>query len=227
MNKFTFSLLLSLLFASYAFSQDYTPQFRHNLKGTIKDVNGIIYPGLSLKFISEKRQDSTSADINGDFEINLPPGRYKVTMDKFRSKDFLAFLDIQENGLNPNDLEFTFEPAGETGEKSWPKIIKSVNAPYPPAARAVRAGGEIIVAITIDKEGKVTAANVESGNPLLRAASAHAARSFLFESSDKDGPREAKLIFVFLAGAKGKEGLRRYTNPFRFEILADNSIQID
>ena len=60
------------------------------------------------------------------------------------------------------------------------KAISLPKPPYPPAAKAVKAQGEVNVQVTIDETGKVTAANAVSGNSLLRDAAERAARSARF-----------------------------------------------
>jgi TonB family protein len=51
---------------------------------------------------------------------------------------------------------------------------------YPPAAKAVRAGGAVSVQVLIDENGNVISANAVSGHPLLHAAAASAARGARF-----------------------------------------------
>lgn len=51
---------------------------------------------------------------------------------------------------------------------------------YPPAARAVRAGGSVSVQVLISESGSVISASAVSGHPLLRAAAASAARGARF-----------------------------------------------
>ncbi len=51
---------------------------------------------------------------------------------------------------------------------------------YPPAAKAVRAGGAVNVQVTVDENGNVVSANAVSGHPLLRASAVEAARSAKF-----------------------------------------------
>ncbi len=46
---------------------------------------------------------------------------------------------------------------------------------YPPAARAVRAGGPVVVRVIINEEGKIYSAEALTGHPLLRHASEAAA----------------------------------------------------
>lgn len=53
--------------------------------------------------------------------------------------------------------------------------------PYPPAARAVRASGNVTVQVLVDESGRVISANAVSGHPLLRAAAVQAARSAKFK----------------------------------------------
>lgn len=58
---------------------------------------------------------------------------------------------------------------------------------YPPAARAVRAGGSVAVQVLIDENGNVISASAASGNPLLRAAAVAAARGAKFSPTKLSG----------------------------------------
>ena len=225
MKKLSLSVSLVLLLAGIAFSQTtaFTEiLFRHRLKGTVKDQTSAVYSGITLHFNGEQRSDAVSANINGEFETNLLAGKYTVTVNKINSESFVAYLNIEENGLNPNNVEFIVDSSNaycaDPAAKSCPKILKSVKAAYPPAARAVRAGGEVVVGVKIDKEGSVLSASAESGHPLLRSASMTAARGYLFEAADNADTREVRLTFVFLDGTKEREGITRYSNPYRIEI---------
>lgn len=60
------------------------------------------------------------------------------------------------------------------------KAINLVKPPYPLAAKAVHAAGEVNVQVTIDEQGNVTAANAVNGHPLLRSAAVTAARASKF-----------------------------------------------
>ncbi|MDQ6786167.1 MAG: energy transducer TonB [Acidobacteriota bacterium] len=60
------------------------------------------------------------------------------------------------------------------------KVLKFVQPEYPPAAKAVKAGGAVSVQVTFDEQGKVISAKAVSGHPLLRAASEQAARKCEF-----------------------------------------------
>lgn len=52
---------------------------------------------------------------------------------------------------------------------------------YPPAARAVRATGQITVGVVVNRDGNVVCANSVTGHPLLKAAVANAAKEWKFE----------------------------------------------
>ena len=60
---------------------------------------------------------------------------------------------------------------------------KAVSKPapeYPAIARAARASGTVVVRITVDKSGRVSEAEAESGHPLLQQAAASAVRQWRF-----------------------------------------------
>ena len=58
---------------------------------------------------------------------------------------------------------------------------------YPPSARAVYAEGAVEVQVLIDYNGKVIAAAVLSGHPLLQSTSLQAARYALFKPTKIEG----------------------------------------
>jgi len=59
--------------------------------------------------------------------------------------------------------------------------------PYPPTAKAVRAGGDVNVQVTIDETGKVISAKAIDGNILLRPAAEKAAWSARFKPTTLTG----------------------------------------
>lgn len=58
--------------------------------------------------------------------------------------------------------------------------IKRVNPEYPPLAKAANVSGTVVVEITIDEQGVVSAARAVSGHPLLLDAAVTAARQWEF-----------------------------------------------
>lgn len=78
------------------------------------------------------------------------------------------------------------------------KAISLPKPAYPPAARAVRAGGTVSVQLTIDEDGNVSSAAAVSGHPLLRAAAVAAAREAKFSPTTDGGkPVPVKGVVVY------------------------------
>lgn len=78
---------------------------------------------------------------------------------------------------------------------------KAVNLPlpaYPPAAKAVGAGGTVSVQVMIDEEGNVISAEAVSGHPLLRGAAVDAARMARFSPTLLSGqPVKISGVIVY------------------------------
>jgi protein TonB len=76
--------------------------------------------------------------------------------------------------------------------------IKRVQPPYPPIAKAARAQGQVQVQVTISEDGRVIAADVVSGHPLLRDAALQAARQWIFKPTELSGvPVKVQGILSF------------------------------
>lgn len=177
---------------------------------------------VRLFITGNNKTTSITTNVDGEFNTQLSPGRYEITVERIVSNKFTAFIEIRENGINPNDVEFITETnpicCGEFPDKIYPKILSLPKPPYPIAARVARAVGRVDVSVKIDKQGRVTSAKAESGHPLLRTASEQAASQSLFETSENAIEREAKLTFVFLGSGKN---LKHYSNRYRTEIFND------
>jgi len=65
--------------------------------------------------------------------------------------------------------------------------IKRANPSYPQEAQDAMVTGAVVVEITVDEEGKVIAASVVSGHPLLRGAAVEAARQWQFTPTTLQG----------------------------------------
>lgn len=79
-----------------------------------------------------------------------------------------------------------------------PPVVHA-EVPDCPLALRARIHGRVLLRVTIDKEGKVTASAVEHGVPFATQCSELAAKKWLFAPSDRDEAREARLSFLFLA----------------------------
>jgi len=221
MRKLFFAcFLFALCFVSSTFGQETLTEKLYKFKGVVKDENSAVIAGTRLSFNGNNKTYAIT-NGNGEFTTELLPGKYEITINKYISSDFVAFIEIQENGLNPNNVEFVIK-TDETLPKTYPKLLSLPQPRFPPAARAVRATGELIVLVKIGKDGKVMSAITESGHPLLKAASEQAAKNSIFETSETVGEREARLTFVFLDDFSDdkKQKLKHYTNLYRLEIIA-------
>lgn len=75
------------------------------------------------------------------------------------------------------------------------KAISLPQPDYPPIARAARASGKVTVMVIVDEEGKIVAAQAESGHPLLQAAAVKAAREARFAPTLLEG-KPVKVLGV-------------------------------
>ncbi|HEV2827262.1 MAG TPA: TonB family protein [Pyrinomonadaceae bacterium] len=67
------------------------------------------------------------------------------------------------------------------------KALSLPKPPYPPLARAAKAGGMVVVQVTVDEQGNVISARAVSGHPLLQAAAVAAARAAKFSPTKLSG----------------------------------------
>ena len=93
------------------------------------------------------------------------------------------------------------------GQDVFPSVTRYESAIYPAAARAVGAGGSVLVAIEVNQRGEVISAVAQNGFPLLRKASELAAEKWTF--SRLEGNHFLTIRFLFnLPSRKEKEGFR-------------------
>lgn len=80
---------------------------------------------------------------------------------------------------------------------NFPKPVSLPKPPYPPAALAVRAKGDVTVEARIDSGGQVISAEALTGHPLLRRAAEQAAKASRFEARSTKQPPYVILIYRF------------------------------
>jgi TonB family protein len=71
-----------------------------------------------------------------------------------------------------------------------PKLIKRVNPKYPGKALKLKVQDKVVLEITVDKAGKVVAAMVIDGHPLLRTAAMEAVKQWEFQPVVRDGVKK-------------------------------------
>ncbi|HVF48728.1 MAG TPA: energy transducer TonB [Pyrinomonadaceae bacterium] len=102
-------------------------------------------------------------------------------------------------------------------QQRQPVVISSVTPEYPPGAAQARAGGEVIVELKIDAEGRATAARVVEGLETLNEAAREAAMRWRFGAVlDKTSVRDVRLTFFFdrWSVAAQSEHVRAAASPF-------------
>lgn len=218
-----FSLLIFCFSVAYSLSQNN----KYKLRGVFKTPDSSVIPAMNIYINKNGEKSSSFTDINGEFQIELSPGDYELTVNSEFSETFKAFIKIEENGLNPNFVEFIIEPNVNPCGENCPKILNFIAPKYPAAAMAVRASGEVAVSAKIDKNGKVISAVAISGHTLLRKVSEEAAKNFLFEPSENFNEREVKLTFVFIPYIGETKDIKRFFNPYRLAVLAKTYIIVD
>src|ERR1043165_6211024 len=111
---FGLSLLLMsfALFAGSALGQTATTG---SIEGTVTDSQGASVPGVAVKVTSPNLISAQTAttDDSGRYKIlNLPPGRYAVTIEA--EKGFAKFerSDVEVNLSRTSAVEIQLQPAG-------------------------------------------------------------------------------------------------------------------
>lgn len=197
--------------------------FRHTLTGKVTTPDSSVIQGLRLQFQGVDKPKYAVTDNNGKFEIDLEQGDHIVTIEPVELYPFKAFIKIDQKGPNPTDLNLTVDPSRVCCNQStgvpFPKPLSLPKPPFPPAARAVRATGEVIVNVSIDRDGNVISATALSGHPLLKAASVSAAKRSKFEPAENGNERDARLVYVFIVDDTENKTLVRYSNQYRVIII--------
>ena len=152
MKKLFFVCLLLISgFVGLTFAQEKTSEKLYEFKGTVKDENASVIAGTSLFFNGNNKKFAVTSNADGEFTTQLSVGTYEITINKDISSSFVAFIEIRENAINPNNVEFVIKTntlcCGQSPDKVFPKLVKFIVPPYPAAARAVRATGEVIVTV--------------------------------------------------------------------------------
>ena len=226
--KTQIKILLSLLFfAGNAFAQQDSVLGNNRIHGAVKTPTGEVISGATFLVQRDDTTRQFAADVNGEIVFGLLPGDYQITASSIYGSEFKMFLKIVENSVNPDDIEFILDPAKycchDAVGNPYSKPISLPKPPYPPAARAVRARGEVVVAVKIGTDGKVISAIADGGHPLLRPTAVATALGSRFEESDKEA-REAKLTYVFLGNEDARPGLNRYKNTYRINVIAISEV---
>ncbi|MBA2336131.1 MAG: TonB family protein [Acidobacteriota bacterium] len=155
-------------------------------------------PKISIERQTIPPRDPNKYTVKGDINFsaaNAPPADYKGPVNTGGTGS-----DSGVTGGGGTSETAAPGPPPPPPPAPKPKITKPVSGgvlngkatslpkpPYPAAARAVRAGGQVVVQVVISESGSVISASATSGHPLLRAAAVAAARSAKFSPTQLSG----------------------------------------
>jgi len=116
-NVFKFIALSALLtcfalFAGSVFAQSSTTG---SIEGTVTDQTGAAVPGIAVKVKSPNLISAQTAttDDSGRFKIlNLPPGKYAVTVEAEKGFGKFERSDVEVNLSRSSSIEISLQPAG-------------------------------------------------------------------------------------------------------------------
>lgn len=108
------------------------------------------------------------------------------------------------------------------------KATSLIKPDYPPAARAINAGGTVNVQITIDEQGDVISASAVSGHPLLKSASEEAAKLSKFSPTTLNGePVKVTGILVYNFASGGvNSGISTSNNEAIEEAMNGQAVKL-
>lgn len=129
---------------------------------------------------------SESAETDGKYSVSRERGNAGATGTSTGINQNPKATLTEETDVEPPTLK---KPTPTPTPKIIQRSIGVINGkatslpkpPYPPAAQAIRAGGDVSVQVTIDETGRVVSAKAVSGHPLLKAVSEAAARNAKFD----------------------------------------------
>lgn len=93
-----------------------------------------------------------------------------------------SLLGFDDVSYKEENSVFTEDVIRKTSSQLESLLLEQTEFKYPPAARAVRAKGKVLVLIVVDEKGRVIKAGAIDGHPLLRAASESAIRNWKYQT---------------------------------------------
>ena len=177
----------------------------------VKDKLGdIVDTGFPLGAFSQNADGTGNAAFTMSVQGSKGTGQYAVELVRrnrvwkvrtgsvrLSGGDTILLGDSLTNDGGPDDANTNTNPTDNPANSSPGKTTssgilnaKAISLPqpvYPPAAKAVRASGKVVVHVTVDEEGDVISARAISGHPLLRAAAEAAAREAKFSPTKLSG----------------------------------------
>lgn len=155
---------------------------------------------LVLKVVANGKSSWETAAKFHELKIELATGQpLEPKRDLFPQLRVFSSVDsgiaTETSGSSPSNAlcsssENNFDLTGATripSEQFYSNAKERPLSPYPPAAKAVRATGTVIVEVLVSETGNVVCARALSGHPLIRAAAANAVLKWKFEATEVSG----------------------------------------
>lgn len=150
---------------------------------------------VTLASKSVRRQTQTRPD--GSYLIRfLPKDEYTLTVEHNYYANASIVKGVFEGGVTVAERIYlrsaSLPPSQQTATRETPKIIRRAGSSelgaairltipeFPQEAEQARITGSVVVEVTIDEQGNVSAARAISGHPLLRKPAEEAARQWKF-----------------------------------------------
>ncbi len=188
-NRFLFigAVLAAILHAVAAiFSPPYTPhpyQLRERKLSSVELPDDIVIPPPPAEISRPELPQEAEISEEASEEETLAP----TSFDPFAPP---AVPDVSSGGEAEVFVAFDTPP----------EPVHQVAAEYPELARQAEAEGLVMVLVTIDETGRVTAAQVQSSDAIdsLQQAAVAAAKKWLFKpAKQRDKPVKVRIVIPF------------------------------
>jgi TonB family protein len=117
----------------------------------------------------------------------LPEAPPEGEVDRLLNDKSLGIVTATAGGADSEPQPASAPPPSLEGRVLNGSAIAKPAAVYPSLAKAARVQGTVAVKVIVDEEGRVMAAQVDSGHPLLHASALKAAREARFSPTLLDG----------------------------------------
>lgn len=165
-----------------------------NLKATLIAILfavSFVHSSFGQRAQEPKPKPATSSAGSAKEE---PKGEVDLALDELKKQGEGVLTMVGTKSANPKDAITRGVING--------RAIELVPPAYPAIARAARASGQVVVKLLIDKEGKVMAAQMVDGHPLLRTAAINAAKASRFTPTQLEGKPVnvlGQIVYNFVA----------------------------
>ena len=148
----------------------------------IINEEGQVWSAEVIKGFPHLNQAALNAAIQWHYAPTILEGKAVpvisgIRMHFVQEKGALSFGQKGATGVSPPRRD----PVRTTGNYLENRILLHVEPEFPPAARASRVSGVVLLSVVVNEKGEVYEAKVLRGHPLLNQAAEEAVRQWLFK----------------------------------------------